>query len=604
MIRDADNRHLFSTRLSVYVVLLLLCLVLTCLFLLDVSSVSAAVTRQEPDPTPPPDLAEIADTQDEQATETSPDLGSEADPAPEVSPELGTETDPESESFPDELVDPLSAPLQIPDFPPNRRTLYKVRETVRHHWMLTRLDEQKVNCHIYLSTVGEPSDEEVLGYCGYQVYQQWLQGVCYQTVDRETPCEGLTLHYIQPIDEKLEVSIKLPGAVAYVGLVNCGPWGICDQPPQLLFGGEDPLAPYRVSLVHVEFEDGQEYVCAASQCAVLLPYTNANGMGAIYYVTSSYGDDSLETTFLYRNIDLADGTYQFELIGTDLDQYVPTGAVRWGFFPDLDIDRVSWLSPVNTAEDLFSSHDYSFLAGTMILRGDVSASNCEDGGLLASGAASACGLEKARSQVVEAQNLLNEQIFGAATRNQVPPRLLKGLIGQESQFWNGWVIEGEYGYGMLTDEGADLLLTWHVDTFLELCIPVYGINECAWGYTKLGEYPRAYLRGLAMQDIGTEDEFDLIAQTLSAAAGQTGQIIRNVTDQEPGSVLDYREMWLISLGLYHGGSGCVGNAIEEAWEAEGKLSWGTISDYLVGDCQLVASYPYLVARYAEPPSEP
>ena len=187
----------------------------------------------------------------------------------------------------------------------------------------------------------------------------------------------------------------------------------------------------------------------------------------------------------------------------------------------------------------------------------------------------------------------------AANQANVPPMLLKGLIGQESQFWNGWVIEGEYGYGMLTDKGADMLLRWHIETFLDLCIPAYGVNDCAWGYSELAEYPKAYLRGLALQDIGTGDEFNLIANTMAAAAGQTGQIIRNVTGEEPGDVMSYREMWLISLALYHGGAGCVGTAVEEAYDAEEILTWGSISEYLIGDCQLVSSYPYMVMQYAE-----
>ncbi|NIW46935.1 MAG: hypothetical protein GWN30_19935 [Gammaproteobacteria bacterium] len=93
-------------------------------------------------------------------------------------------------------------------------------------------------------------------------------------------------------------------------------------------------------------------------------------------------------------------------------------------------------------------------------------------------------------------------------------------------------------------------------------------------------------------------EFELIANTLAAAAGQVGQIVRNVTGEDPGDVLNYRELWQISVALYHGGGGCVGVAIEDAWDAEGDLSWGIISEYLVGDCQAIASYPYLVTRYA------
>ena len=63
---------------------------------------------------------------------------------------------------------------KIPGFPPNRRTLYKIRQTMHHQWMLTLLDEQKVNCTIYMDQAGEPGDQEVLGFCGMQVYQQWL----------------------------------------------------------------------------------------------------------------------------------------------------------------------------------------------------------------------------------------------------------------------------------------------------------------------------------------------------------------------------------------------------------------------------------------------
>ena len=102
-----------------------------------------------------------------------------------------------------------------------------------------------------------------------------------------------------------------------------------------------------------------------------------------------------------------------------------------------------------------------------------------------------------------------------------------------------------------------------------------------------------------MQDIGTESEFNLIAKTLAAAAGQSGQIIRNVTGDEPGEVMSYREMWMLSLSLYHGGGGCVGNAVQEAYDAGEILSWGSISEYLEGDCQLIASYPYQVIRNAE-----
>ena len=560
---------------------ILVSLISTCLLIVFAHSALASLALE---PLPPDDVSGSGDSGSEPSAQSDEVSGEDQGVQPEQ-----------------ELLDELLQDQpKIPDFPPRRRTVYKLRETMRHHWMLTRLEVQKVNCNIYLDEIGEPQDTHVLGYCGYQVYQQWLQGICKQTFDREEPCDGLTLHYIGPINEQLEVSITMPGAVAYPGLVNCAPWGQCSQHPQMMFGGVEPLAPrHHIDLVHVEFEEGQEYICEAEACAVQMPLTNADGQDVTYFVTSSYGDDSLKTTFQYRNIQLEDGSFLFQIIGSDWDRFIPVGAAQWEFFPDLDNSLVPWLGEVSAPDALFTDHDYALLAGVLILRGDVSALGCADGGLLPNFAASACGIERAQEQVIEAQNRFNTQIIEAANKYQVPPMLLKGLIGQESQFWNGWVIEGEYGYGMLTDEGADMLLRWHIETFLDLCIPAYGVNECAWGYSEFAEYPKAYLRGLALRDIGTDDEFKLIAKTLAAATGQTGQIIRNVTDEEPGDVMSYRELWLISLAMYHGGGGCVGTAIEEAFAAEESLTWGAISEYLIGDCQLVAPYPFLVTQYAE-----
>jgi hypothetical protein len=547
MKRSKDGGFHQKTSLVSTYMLIMVGTVFACLFLFSSLPVSAAEKRQDVAPTPTPSA--------------------------------------EGETVP------------LPKFPPNRRSLLNIRTTVYHHWMLTSLDEQKVSCHIYMAVIGEPGDGEVLGYCGFSVYLLWQQGVCKQTLDREEPCTGLTLHYVGPIEDQLKVSIKLPGALAYSKLSNCSPWGICSQPPQMIFGGYEPLNNQRIDRVTIKFEDGQEFICNGRECTLTMPFTNADGMKVDYYVTSSFGDDSLIETFLMRNISLVDGTYLFQLINTPWDNQIPTAAAYWEFFPSLDLQNIEWLRDVHNADELHTEHDYALLAGVLILRGDVSAANCADGGLLPNMAASACGIEAAKQEVIRIQNQFDQQIMDAANKSRVPPKLLKGIIGQESQFWNGWVIEGEYGYGMMTDEGADLLLTYDIRTFLDLCIPAYGERNCAWGYSNLADYPRAYLRGLALQTLRTDQEFELIASTLAASAGQAGQIIRNVTAEEPGDVLNYKELWQISAALYHGGGGCVGTAIQDAWDAEASLSWGIISEYLIGDCQAIATYPYLVTRY-------
>lgn len=487
-------------------------------------------------------------------------------------------------------------------FPSRYRTLYKVRTLMTQHWMLTRIEDDgsQYFCHLYMNRVGEPTGHEVLGYCGYQVYLESLQGVCRDTPDYRGQCSGLTLHYIGPITTKLATSIMMPGPVARMQLTNCPPWGECEAHPQVLIAGMEPLVDQGIKSVHIEFEDGTETVCAASNCVISLPFTEADGMRAEYYVSSTYGDESEIESFLYRNIALPDGTFSFQVIGTDRDDEIPTSAEAWDFFPDLEGPSVRWLYPLEAPEDLATRYEYAYLAGVLILRGDVNAFNCLNGGLLYNHAASACGIEQAQEELIIAQNRHDNLIFQAAVDNHLPPQILKGVIAQESQFWNGWLRLGEYGYGMLTDEGADLLLTWHTETFLDLCIPPFGEENCSWGYSKLADYPRAYLRGQALAPIGTDAEFDLIARMLVAAARQSGQMVRNVSDREPGDLLNYKELWLLTLGMYHGGGGCVGEALDDAWADRADLRWATVSEYLVGDCRLVADYPYKVVRFGTP----
>ncbi len=505
------------------------------------------------------------------------------------------EQDPEPTPSPS----PTPLPTSTPAFPQDYRTLLYSRTNVYHHWMLTYWAEE-IECHIYKTDLSKPSDEDVLGYCGNTVYQMWIdQLVCEETPAREEPCTGLTLHYIDQLDEKLKVSIKLPGPLGYVELVNCPAWGVCEDYPLLTFGGYEPLQNQSIDGVQIFLGDELEVECDVVPCTLKMPLTNADGMEVSFFVTSTYGDISVRKTFYMRNIVYHEQGYLFQLIEDPWRSQIPASAAHWDFFPALETLEIPWMVDVTNPEELATYHDYALLAGKLILRGDVSAADCEDGGLLANEAASACGVEAAKEQVYQVQNSFDAEIINAAQESRVPPRLLKGVIAQESQFWNGWVIEGEYGYGMLTDEGVDMLLNWDIRTFLDLCIPVYGELNCAWGYGTFADYPQAYLRGLALSDVGTENEFELIGRTLAAAAGQAGQIVHNVTRYDPGDLLSYKEMWLISLGIYHGGGGCVGTAIEDAWDEERELSWGIISEYLPGECQTIATYPYMVLRYGE-----
>ena len=66
------------------------------------------------------------------------------------------------------------------------------------------------------------------------------------------------------------------------------------------------------------------------------------------------------------------------------------------------------------------------------------------------------------------QNIYDQQIYAAAVITNVPPRLLKGLFEQESQFWPLWTGD-EVGLGQLTDDGADLALRISPDLYAPIC---------------------------------------------------------------------------------------------------------------------------------------
>jgi hypothetical protein len=470
---------------------------------------------------------------------------------------------------------------------------------VYHHWVLSWVFEKEtLGCNIYTVTHDQPGHEDVLGYCGEDIYRQWYTGpLCVETAETAGQCRGLTLYDYGEIDERLKTTIRLPLPEVEIGIVNCQPWQNCRENPRIQFVGYEPLRNHRIESVQIEYADHTGLVCwRTDRCTVAMPQTNPIGTNVTVYVTSSYGDESEDLVFRLRNMPDADGTYLFQLLNTSFDNIAPPESVAWGIFPELDTTFVPWLDEITAPGELATQHDYAFLAGRYILRGDVDISSCIYGGVFSNGAATQCGIEQARELIYSVQNQSDDLILSAARRTRIPPRIIKGVIAQESQFWPHWYINGEYGLGMLTDEGMEMMLTWNPVAYLELCVPLYGEDICAAGYDELGKmfgnYPQDLLRGKAMEAIGTDEEFYRIAQTIVGAAAQSGRVVYNVTHKDPYEILSYQDMWKITLGVYNSGVGCMYHALAKTWDPEiGHLNWGGISENFIGDCQNAADYP-------------
>ena len=384
-----------------------------------------------------------------------------------------------------------------------------------------------------------------------------------------------------------------------VELLNCKAWEDCNANPQVKFAikGEN----HRTEAGPLFIQIGSDKTTCKNQLCILdMPVTNEKGMEVKYWTESTTGKVLLSSSFKMRNrIIGGDGTtHYFEVMGDGFLYPIDVCANIWDIFPEENELKSAWLQRADEADDLYTEVDYAMLAGQLIWYGYVDASACQDGGLLTNRAASECGIEKARAQVIEWQNQHNSEIIESSNETDIPSRLLKGLVGQESQFWPDWQIANEYGYGMITELGTDLLLTWNVDYYLNLCDIYYPSYQCMSGYSSLSDEQQQFLRGICLSSAGSEKEFLLLANTLKAGCSQTMQLIENITGEKPEDVFSYQDLWRINLGVYNTGAGCMGEAITDAWDAhERAMTWEEFIEYIPAECESAGSYFDKVINY-------
>ncbi|TFG64451.1 MAG: hypothetical protein E4H28_05190 [Gemmatimonadales bacterium] len=253
------------------------------------------------------------------------------------------------------------------------------------------------------------------------------------------------------------------------------------------------------------------------------------------------------------------------------------------------------------------------MAGILISNGLTEADQCSDGGLLSSGGASACGLEASRSIVIEWQNRFDNLIINTSQSRGVPAQLLKNLFAVESQFWPG-IYEGdqEVGLGQLTENGADTTLLWNSDFYTQFCPLVLQQGVCAKGYVHLLPGEQAMLRGALVLranascagcplgiDLSRADfSIEIFAETLLANCEQVGRMVRNTTQEQPGRVVEYEDLWRFTLSNYNAGPGCLSMALRSAWDKTGQLTWTTVSDQFSPVCRPTVEY---VERISHPP---
>jgi hypothetical protein len=403
---------------------------------------------------------------------------------------------------------------------------------------------------------------------------------------------------VSTAENALPSSSSQPVSIS-VQALNCKVWGACDAQPELRFtltyledDGSDYVMHVQIGKKHYEFP--------SSPAEIEVATTGDEGVEVMYWAESaSTGSTYGQDTFRLRYVE-EDGQYVFQLLGDQWEDEIPGAALIWNIFTPLDVFEDGWAKKIDDPQELDTAVNYNLLAGRLIWDGYVIPDECGDSGLLANGAATTCGMEAAREKVIEWQNKHNADIQAASRKALVPARLLKGVIGQESQFYSKWGLSEEYGLGMLTEHGVDMLLQWNEPYFFWKCSLVFGADYCEKGYLNITDDQRAVLIGYVMKDIGTDDEYEVMAEALNASCVQANYIVSYYTGENPNEVADYETLWRIALGVYHAGFGCMSDAVLSAWGDDGdQLTWGSISDYLIGDCDSAVDYFDKVVNYSE-----
>jgi hypothetical protein len=475
----------------------------------------------------------------------------------------------------------------------SQRTVRTTKNVLAQHWNLLRWSTGTPVCDFHVEASGLPSLEDVKNNCSDWTYQAWSKTpVCAGAAEGDASnCTGLFLVYLgAEVADVIQVA-EFPPPTVTVEATNCKAWAWCAERPKLAFLGIEPMTGQSIKSIHVKLGE-QERICTAATCELRMPLTDDQGVQLEYWAVSTYGDEGPHQLLPLRNRTPQSQPEQFrlELLGQPWAETAPTGAVRWGIFPSTTHAMAPILEQLTSPADLATQRTYLYLSGRLIAKGLVNGLGCPDGGLNTNGTANTCGQERAQARADEWQNRYDVLISTAARANDVPARLLKALMARETQLWPDSGSPYELGLGRMTENGADLLLSWNLPFYLNICTSQYQRLICAGGFSNLSETRKSMLRAKALQAVGTDQEINLVAATLSASSAQVEQMIKNVTSKAPGKVVTLEDMWAMTIGNYHTGSGCVGAALALAATHNPTLTWSEVASHLSSGCQAGKTY--------------
>jgi hypothetical protein len=470
------------------------------------------------------------------------------------------------------------------------------QETV---WQLAFWANQEPACNITVKGDGIPSSFEIEAACGKEIANLWYTTpACSHPFFRSenvNDCSGLFLRKIwqkQVSDPDQQNMLETKDPLFFIR--GCEPSDRCNQLPVVIFQNKssdrnDPSSTVRIKIGTFEGE------CAEDDCQMELPITSEEGQWVEFWSLSPDGIQGVHDRFKYRAAIVSNSSspiYQFDLISTAYPEAAPFCSDIWQVFPQLNLQNQKIYEAPFSSDFLTTTFHLSILAGKIITHGLVDTSHCNNYGLMSDGSANGCGEKVSADMIFTMQNQYNDLLFESGIRNHVPPRIIKGMIAQESQFWPYSEIDNEYGLGMITENGIDLLLRWNTPYYMKLCKAVFPqkADRCEIQYSELPAMEQQLLRGSALQKIGTYEEIDLLGAVIRASAAQVNQIIQNITGSDCEHTASYEDLWKFTIANYYSGSGCIQNAMRITAAYQYALSWDHVQNFLSGICNHAKAY--------------
>lgn len=471
-------------------------------------------------------------------------------------------------------------------------------------WQLAYWESFDTACTIILDEDRTPMNEEIQKACGDGMYQNWLTTPLCERHYGQDPstisCTGLFLRRVgqrqksdintNPVDTRAQDLQKIRFDVSNV---NCEPGELCDQKPELLLIAHGPDHNDEI-ITSVNIRVGTyEALCNGNACQMRLPATDSSGIWFEYWAMDSNANQSEHFWLKFRAVPAANSTgYFYDVIGDAFPDAAAYGSDVWYTFPAVGQELPAVLQDVYTKDYLVTKHKLQLLAAKLIRKGKVDSSFCENYGLNLDGTPNGCGEQVTAKLVYDMQNQYDELIFNGAKRQKVPPRIVKGLIAQESQFWPESDTIYEYGLGMITESGADMLLRWNVPYFLNVCRETFPFDQdkCMGGFSNLDEKQQIVLRGVVISKVGSDAEIEMLAAAIRACVYQVNQVIANATGNSPAAVTTYEDLWKLTVANYYSGSGCLLNAINQVNAYKLPITWENVRRYMTGKCELANLY--------------